>query len=87
MQEILRRGRKRSAWRARSLSRALSRPHVAELLRTKVLGSLAIAAARAGAVKVDLLDSDNAIARDAHRPLCSGSPTRPASAPALSLKF
>jgi len=36
-----------------SLSRALSKPHVA-----------AMAAARAGATKVDLLDSDNAMARD-----------------------
>jgi hypothetical protein len=47
-----------------SLSRALSTPHVAEHLRMKVLRSLAMATARAGAVKVDLLDSDNAIARD-----------------------
>ena len=42
-----------------SLSRALSTPHVAAHLRTKVMKSLAMAAARAGAVKVDLLDSDN----------------------------
>jgi len=47
-----------------SLSRALSTPHVAEHLRQKVLRHLAIHAARAGAVKVDLMDSDNAIARD-----------------------
>ena len=47
-----------------SLSRALSKPHVAELMRTKVLRMLAMAAARAGATKVDLLDSDNAMARD-----------------------
>jgi dihydrodipicolinate synthase/N-acetylneuraminate lyase len=47
-----------------SLSRALSTPHIAEHLRTKVLKALAMAAARAGAVKTDLLDSDNAIARD-----------------------
>jgi hypothetical protein len=47
-----------------SLSRALSTPHIAEHLRTKVMKSLAMAAARAGAVKTDLLDSDNAIARD-----------------------
>jgi len=42
-----------------SLSRALSKPHVAEFMRTKVLRSLAMAAARAGATKVDLLDSDD----------------------------
>src|SRR5882757_4780253 len=47
-----------------SLSRALSKPHVAELMRTKVLRSLAMASARAGATKVELLDSDNAMARD-----------------------
>jgi hypothetical protein len=49
-----------------SLSRALSTPHVAEHLRQKVLRHLAIAAAaaRAGATKVDLLDSDSEIARD-----------------------
>jgi hypothetical protein len=47
-----------------SLSRSLSIPYVAEHLRVKVLRSLAMAAARAGAVKIDLLDSDNAIARD-----------------------
>src|SRR5450432_314457 len=39
-----------------SLSRALSKPHVAELVRTKVLRHLAIAATRAGATKVELLD-------------------------------
>src|SRR5712671_3219979 len=47
-----------------SLSRALSKPHVAEHLRQKVLRHLAIASARAGATKVDLLDCDNAMARD-----------------------
>jgi len=47
-----------------SLSRALSKPHVAEHLRQRVLRHLAIASARAGATKVDLLDCDNAVARD-----------------------
>jgi hypothetical protein len=47
-----------------SLSRALSTPHVAEHLRQKVLRHLAIHAARAGATKVDLLDSSNEMARD-----------------------
>jgi hypothetical protein len=47
-----------------SLSRALSTPHVAEHLRQKVVRHLAIAAARAGFTKVDLLDSDSEIARD-----------------------
>lgn len=35
-----------------SLSRALSKPHVAELMRTKVLRSLAMASARAGAAPI-----------------------------------
>src|SRR4030088_2227396 len=43
-----------------SLSRALSKPHVAELMRTKVLRSLAMAAARAGAVKGGRLGRANA---------------------------
>src|SRR6202165_1241096 len=47
-----------------SLSRALSRPHVAEHLRQKVLRHLAIAAARGGAVKGELLVSDSEMARD-----------------------
>ena len=42
-----------------TLSRALSRPHVAEHLRQRVLRHLAIASARAGATKVDLLESPN----------------------------
>lgn len=47
-----------------TLSRNLSRPDIAEHLRQKVRRHLAIHAARAGATKVDLLDSDNAMARD-----------------------
>jgi len=45
-------------------TRELSKPHIAEHLRQKVLRSLAIAAARAGAVKGELLDSDNEMVRD-----------------------
>jgi hypothetical protein len=47
-----------------SLSRALDKPHIQEYLRQKVIRRLGIAAARAGYVKGELLDSDNAIARD-----------------------
>jgi hypothetical protein len=47
-----------------TLSRALSKPHVAELMRIKVLRALAMAAACAGAVKGELLDSDNELVRD-----------------------
>jgi hypothetical protein len=47
-----------------SLSRALNTPHVAAHLHQRVVRTLAIAAAKAGATKVDLLDSDNAMAQD-----------------------
>ena len=39
-----------------SLSRALDKPHVAAYLRQRVLKRLGIAAARAGATKIELLD-------------------------------
>jgi hypothetical protein len=71
-----------------SLSRALSKPHVAEHLRMKVLRSLAMAAARAGAVKVDLLDSDNAIARDRASSFVLGlAGIQPATSPSLSVNI
>jgi hypothetical protein len=71
-----------------SLSRALSTPHVAEHLRTKVLRSLAMAAARAGAVKVDLLDSDNAIARDRASSFVLGlAGIQPATNPSISVNL
>ena len=46
------------------LSRELSRPHIAEHLRPKVLRRLALASARAGDTKIKLLDSDNELVRD-----------------------
>ena len=71
-----------------SLSRALSTPHVAEHLRTKVLRHLSIAAARAGAVKVDLLDSDNAMARDRASTFVLGlAGIQPATTPSVSLNI
>jgi hypothetical protein len=71
-----------------SLSRALSTPHVAEHLRTKVLKYLAMAAARAGAVKTDLLDSDNAIARDRASSFILGlAGIQPAANPAVSINL
>jgi hypothetical protein len=71
-----------------SLSRALSTPHVAEHLRMKVLRFLAMSAARAGAVKVDLLDSDNAIARDRASTFVLGlAGIQPASSPSLSVNI
>lgn len=46
------------------LSRELSRPHVTEHLRQRVVRSLALASARAGATKIELLDSKNELVRD-----------------------
>jgi hypothetical protein len=71
-----------------SLSRALSTPHVAEHLRQKVLRHLAIAAARAGAVKSELLDSDSEIARDRASSFILGlAGIAPATAPSISLNL
>jgi hypothetical protein len=71
-----------------SLSRALSTPHVAEHLRQRVLRHLAIAAARAGATKVDLLDSDSEIARDRASSFVLGlAGIQPASSPSVSLNL
>jgi hypothetical protein len=63
-----------------TLSRALSQPHIAEYLR-QVLRHLAIQAARAGAVKGDLLDCSTKWFAIAHPPSCSGSPASSPSQP------
>jgi hypothetical protein len=71
-----------------SLSRALSTPHVAEHLRQKVLRHLAIAAARAGAVKGELLDSDSEIVRDRASTFVLGlAGIAPASTPSISVNL
>jgi hypothetical protein len=71
-----------------SLSRALSTPHVAEHLRQKVLRHLAIHAARAGATKVDLLDSNNEIARDRASSFVLGlAGIQPATTPSANLNI
>ena len=71
-----------------SLSRALSIPHVAEHLRQKVLRHLAIAAARAGATKTELLDSASEIARDRASSFVLGlAGIAPASTPSISLNL
>jgi hypothetical protein len=44
-----------------TLSRNLSRPDVTETMRQLVIKSLASAAGRASAVKIDLMESDNAV--------------------------
>jgi hypothetical protein len=69
-----------------SLGRALNKPHVAEHLRQRVLKHLGIAAARAGATKVELLDSANEIARDRASSFVLGlAGIQPDAAPSLSL--
>jgi hypothetical protein len=71
-----------------SLSRALSTPHVAQHLREKVLRHLAIAAARAGYVKGELLDSDNEIARDRASSFILGlAGIQPATSPSLNINL
>ena len=57
-------------------------------MRQKVLKQLAIAAARAGAVKGELLDSDNDMVRDRASTFVLGlADIAPASAPALSVNI
>jgi len=71
-----------------SLSRALSTPHVAAHLRQKVLRHLAIAAARAGYVKGELLDSDNEIVRDRASTFVLGlAGIQPATNPTVSVNL
>jgi hypothetical protein len=71
-----------------TLSRALSKPHVSALMLQKVQRSLAMAAARAGAVKEELLDSDNAIVRDRASTFVLGlAGIAPASTPTIALNI
>jgi hypothetical protein len=71
-----------------SLSRALSTPHVAEHLRQKVLRHLAIAGARAGATKVELLDSASEVVRDRASSFVLGlAGIQPATNPSVSVNL
>jgi hypothetical protein len=71
-----------------SLGRALDKPHVAEFLRQKVIRHLATQAARAGAVKGELLDSDNEIVRDRASTFVLGlANIAPATAPAVNFNI
>jgi hypothetical protein len=71
-----------------SLSRALSVPHIAEHLRQKVLRHLAIHAARAGATKVELLDSSNEMARDRASTFVLGlAGIQPATSPSVNVNI
>jgi hypothetical protein len=71
-----------------SLSRALNVPHIAEHLRQKVLRHLAIHAARAGATKVELLDSSNEMARDRASTFVLGlAGIQPATSPSVNVNI
>jgi hypothetical protein len=71
-----------------SLSRALSTPHVAQHLLQKVQRHLAIAAARAGATKVELLDSSSELVRDRASGFVLGlAGITPATAPSVSVNL
>ena len=71
-----------------SLSRALSKPHVAQHLREKVLRHLAIAAARAGSTKVELLDSANEMVRDRASTFVLGlADIQPATNPSVNVNI
>jgi hypothetical protein len=71
-----------------TLSRNLSRPHVAEIMRQRVIKSLAMAAGRASAVKIDLMESDNAVVADRASSFVLGLlGIQPATSPSVSLNL
>ncbi len=71
-----------------SLSKALNKPHIAEQMRTKVVRSLALASARAGATKVELLDSDNEMVRDRSSSFILGlAGIQPVNSPSLNVNI
>jgi hypothetical protein len=71
-----------------TLFRALNKAARRRILRQRVLRHLAIAAARAGAVKGELLDSDNEMVRDRASTFVLGlADIAPASAPSLSVNL
>jgi phage terminase small subunit len=68
------------------LSRQLSRPHVTNFIYQKTRRTLAIAAARAGEVKVDLLGSANAMVADRASSYVLGlAGIQPATQPSVNL--
>jgi hypothetical protein len=70
------------------LSRELSRPHIAQFLQDKVSRSLALSSARAGAVKTELLDCENAMVRDRASSFVLGLVgIKPETAPSASINI
>ncbi len=71
-----------------SLSRALSQPHIAEHMRQRVVRHLAIQAARAGAVKGELLDCSNEMVRDRASTFVLGlAGIQPANQPSVNVNL
>lgn len=71
-----------------SLGKALDRPHVIAYLQQRTRKRLEILAARAGAVKGELLDSDNEIVRDRSSSFVLGlAGIQPASTPGVALNI
>jgi hypothetical protein len=70
------------------LSRELSKPHIAEHMRQRVVRSLSVASARAGAVKVALLDGASEHVRDNASTFVLGlAGIKPETAPTISLNI
>lgn len=70
------------------LSRSLSRPDIAEYLRNKAGRTIAVAAARAAAVKVDLLDCESSHVRnDASTFVLETAGIRPARDPQVNFNL
>jgi hypothetical protein len=68
------------------LSRQLSEPHITEFMHQKVRRSLALAAARAGATKIDLLDCESLHVRnDASEFILALAGIKPATGPSVSV--
>jgi hypothetical protein len=71
-----------------SLSKALDRPHVVAYLQQRTRKRLEILAARAGAVKGELLDSDNEMVRDRASSFVLGlAGIQPANTPGVALNI
>jgi hypothetical protein len=70
------------------LSRELGKQHISAFLRDKVLRNLAINAARAGAVKTELLDSPNEMVRDRASSFVLGlAGIKPEESPSVSVNI
>lgn len=71
-----------------SMIRALAKPHVIQHLQTQTRRRLDILAARAGAVKGELLDSDNEMVRDRASSFVLGlAGIQPANTPGVALNI